>query len=63
MEERRFSSLPEQYRGRAALQRRVKPPKSGRASAPVVAFLLHRESFGGVMETDYADRKKRGAQA
>jgi hypothetical protein len=32
-----------QYRGRAALQRRVKLAKEMRASAPVVAFCAHRD--------------------
>jgi DNA-binding beta-propeller fold protein YncE len=34
-----------QCRGRAALQRRVKHPKSARASAPVVAFCVYSEFF------------------
>jgi hypothetical protein len=36
VEERRLS--PAQHRGRAALQRRVDPLKSGRASTPAPAF-------------------------
>jgi hypothetical protein len=34
-----------QYRGRAALQRRVKLPKSARASATVVEFCVYNEFF------------------
>jgi hypothetical protein len=41
-------AAPWKYRGRAALQRRVEPPKSARDSAPVVAFFLHREPFSNL---------------